>query len=183
MCLWWACVHNYYGFPLTNLLLFFFAFCSITDIAEPRQWLRNMQYIQLCWLSWCEQVRYGTILENGKVQTKNLAKHSGRAHKLAIEPGSPRIFYSCGEDGAVRHVSEALTLCFQQNIICFKILQLTLCSCNLCFGFALIYTVKVVLYQNLCLSSQITTKIFVSVALSSIRGVLLVFIVRWTYLV
>ena len=28
---------------------------------------------------------------------------AGRAHKLAIEPGSPSCFYSCGEDGEVRH--------------------------------------------------------------------------------
>lgn len=48
-------------------------------------------------------MRYGTILENGRVSTKNLAKHRNRAHKMAIEPGSPRIFYSCGEDGVVRH--------------------------------------------------------------------------------
>lgn len=176
LCLLWLSL-NKFKFALFCLLLNH-RHCIAQTVA-----MLNKQYIQLCWLSWCEQVRYGTILENGKVQTKNLAKHSGRAHKLAIEPGSPRIFYSCGEDGAVRHVSEALTLCFQQNYICFNILQLTLCSCNLCFGFALIYTVKVVLYQYLCLSSQITTKIFVSVALSSIRGVLLVFIVRWTYLV
>lgn len=27
----------------------------------------------------------------------------GRAHKLAIEPGSPSCFFSCGEDGEVRH--------------------------------------------------------------------------------
>lgn len=37
--------------------------------------------------------------------TKLLAKHQGRAHKLAIEPGSPHIFYTCGEDGLVQHVS------------------------------------------------------------------------------
>lgn len=50
------------------------------------------------------QVRSGTILENGTVNTKSLAKHSNRAHKMAIVPGSPRSFYSCGEDGVVRHV-------------------------------------------------------------------------------
>ncbi|ERN04925.1 hypothetical protein AMTR_s00080p00104750 [Amborella trichopoda] len=49
------------------------------------------------------QVRHGLILENGLVDTKRLAKHQGRVHKLAIEPGSPHIFYSCGEDGVVQH--------------------------------------------------------------------------------
>ncbi|KAL3691481.1 hypothetical protein R1sor_005132 [Riccia sorocarpa] len=49
------------------------------------------------------QVRHGEILESGQVSTKKLAKHRGRAHKLAIEPGSPRTFFSCGEDGAVQH--------------------------------------------------------------------------------
>ncbi|KAJ8631476.1 hypothetical protein MRB53_024799 [Persea americana] len=48
------------------------------------------------------QVRFGQILENGRVDTKSLAKHQGRVHKLAIEPGSPHIFYSCGEDGVVQ---------------------------------------------------------------------------------
>ncbi|XP_068490515.1 uncharacterized protein [Phaseolus vulgaris] len=49
------------------------------------------------------QVRHAQILENGGVDTKFLAKHQGRAHKLAIEPGSPHIFYTCGEDGLVQH--------------------------------------------------------------------------------
>lgn len=34
-----------------------------------------------------------------------LAKHHGRAHKLAIEPGSPHIVYTCAEDGLVQRVS------------------------------------------------------------------------------
>ncbi|XP_021903802.1 DDB1- and CUL4-associated factor 8 [Carica papaya] len=49
------------------------------------------------------QVRHATILESGKVETSLLARHQGRAHKLAIEPGSPHIFYTCGEDGLVQH--------------------------------------------------------------------------------
>ncbi|KAK6118685.1 hypothetical protein DH2020_047598 [Rehmannia glutinosa] len=49
------------------------------------------------------QVRHAQILECG-VETKLLAKHQGRVHKLAIEPGSPHIFYSCGEDGLVQHI-------------------------------------------------------------------------------
>ncbi|KAI3706766.1 hypothetical protein L6452_24722 [Arctium lappa] len=49
------------------------------------------------------QVRLGQVAENGHVETKKLGKHHGRVHKLAVEPGSPHIFYSCGEDGLVRH--------------------------------------------------------------------------------
>lgn len=49
------------------------------------------------------QVRLGQISENGQVHTKKLGKHHGRVHKLAVEPGSPHIFYSCGEDGLVQH--------------------------------------------------------------------------------
>ncbi|KAF9600425.1 hypothetical protein IFM89_009340 [Coptis chinensis] len=49
------------------------------------------------------QVRHARIPENGIVETTMLSKHQGRAHKLAIEPGSPHIFYTCGEDGLVQH--------------------------------------------------------------------------------
>ncbi|KAF5184010.1 Ddb1- and cul4-associated factor [Thalictrum thalictroides] len=49
------------------------------------------------------QVRHAQITENGTVETTMLAKHEGRTHKLAIEPGSPHIFYTCGEDGLVQH--------------------------------------------------------------------------------
>ncbi|TXG64943.1 hypothetical protein EZV62_011937 [Acer yangbiense] len=49
------------------------------------------------------QVRHAQILEHGCVETKLLAKHHGRAHKLAVEPGSSHIFYTCGEDGLVQH--------------------------------------------------------------------------------
>ncbi|KAK4801004.1 hypothetical protein SAY86_021491 [Trapa natans] len=48
------------------------------------------------------QVRYAQILESGEVKISLLAKHQGGAHKLAIEPGSPHVFYSCGEDGLVQ---------------------------------------------------------------------------------
>ncbi|OMO65741.1 hypothetical protein CCACVL1_21421 [Corchorus capsularis] len=48
-------------------------------------------------------VRHAQISERG-VETKLLAKHQGRAHKLAIEPGSPHILYTCGEDGLVQHI-------------------------------------------------------------------------------
>lgn len=50
------------------------------------------------------QVRLGQVGEDGHVQTKKLGQHHGRVHKLAVEPGSPHIFYSCGEDGLVQHV-------------------------------------------------------------------------------
>ncbi|KAK4358773.1 hypothetical protein RND71_021002 [Anisodus tanguticus] len=50
------------------------------------------------------QVRLGLVLENGRVETKKVGKHQGRVHKLAVEPGSPYILYSCGEDGFVQHV-------------------------------------------------------------------------------
>ncbi|XP_047307937.1 DDB1- and CUL4-associated factor 8 [Impatiens glandulifera] len=49
------------------------------------------------------QVRLGEMLENGEVETKRLGKHQKRVHSLAVEPGSPHIFYSCGEDGVVKH--------------------------------------------------------------------------------
>ncbi|KAK4401356.1 DDB1- and CUL4-associated factor 8 [Sesamum angolense] len=49
------------------------------------------------------QVRHAEILDSGVV-TKLLAKHHGRVHKLAVEPGSPHIFYTCGEDGLVQHI-------------------------------------------------------------------------------
>ncbi|XP_078448226.1 uncharacterized protein LOC144716843 isoform X2 [Wolffia australiana] len=49
------------------------------------------------------EVRHAQILEGGRVDTKLLAKHEGRAHKLAFDPSSPHIFYSCGEDGLVQH--------------------------------------------------------------------------------
>ncbi|GMP49687.1 hypothetical protein CsSME_00016595 [Camellia sinensis var. sinensis] len=50
------------------------------------------------------QVRLGQVLENSEVETKRLGKHQGRVHNLAVEPGSPYIFYSCGEDGFIQHV-------------------------------------------------------------------------------
>ncbi|KAJ8768733.1 hypothetical protein K2173_023637 [Erythroxylum novogranatense] len=49
------------------------------------------------------QVRLGQLSENGTVYTKRLGKHLGRVYKLAVEPGSPYIFYSCSEDGFVNH--------------------------------------------------------------------------------
>lgn len=50
------------------------------------------------------QVRYGAILQDGSAKTKCLGQHRGHSHKMAIEPGSSRIIYSCGEDGVVQHI-------------------------------------------------------------------------------
>ncbi|XP_020588560.1 DDB1- and CUL4-associated factor 8-like [Phalaenopsis equestris] len=49
------------------------------------------------------EVRHTQIADGGKVATTLLGQHEGRAHRLAIEPGSSHIFYSCGEDGLVQH--------------------------------------------------------------------------------
>uniref|UniRef100_A0A2P2JMI5 DDB1-and CUL4-associated factor 8 isoform X1 n=2 Tax=Rhizophora mucronata TaxID=61149 RepID=A0A2P2JMI5_RHIMU len=49
------------------------------------------------------EVRLTQILEDGEVKPELLGKHQGRVHQLAIEPGSPHIFYTCGEDGLVQH--------------------------------------------------------------------------------
>lgn len=54
------------------------------------------------------QVRLGQILENGQVDTKMLAKHQGGVYQLALEPGSPHSFYSCGNDGFIQHVIQIL---------------------------------------------------------------------------
>eukprot|EP00252_Welwitschia_mirabilis_P013670 TRINITY_DN3006_c0_g1_i3.p1 TRINITY_DN3006_c0_g1~~TRINITY_DN3006_c0_g1_i3.p1 ORF type:complete len:398 (+),score=60.75 TRINITY_DN3006_c0_g1_i3:258-1451(+) len=48
------------------------------------------------------QVRFCEIQEGGRVNTRRIGRHRGRAHKLAIEPGSSNIFFSCGEDGVVQ---------------------------------------------------------------------------------
>ncbi|KAK7272118.1 hypothetical protein RJT34_28526 [Clitoria ternatea] len=49
------------------------------------------------------QVRLGLLWEDGRVDTTMLGKHHGCVYKLALEPGSPYIFYSCGEDGFIQH--------------------------------------------------------------------------------
>jgi len=50
------------------------------------------------------QVRLGQVWEDGRVDTRRLGGHQGPVHELAVEPGSPHILYSCGEDGFVQHV-------------------------------------------------------------------------------
>ncbi|CAL5378055.1 unnamed protein product [Camellia sinensis] len=60
------------------------------------------------------QVRHAQI-QRGQVETTLLGKHHGRAHKLAVELGSPHIFYTCGEDGLVQRFdlrTEAATQLF-----------------------------------------------------------------------
>jgi len=59
-------------------------------------------------LTFLLQVRLGLVQEDGRVNTTMLGKHRGSVYKLAVEPGSPHIFYSCGEDGFVQHVSLVL---------------------------------------------------------------------------
>ncbi|CAJ2660628.1 unnamed protein product [Trifolium pratense] len=49
------------------------------------------------------QVRLGLVHEDGRVNTSMLGKHHGSVYKLAVEPGSPHIFYSCGVDGYIQH--------------------------------------------------------------------------------
>jgi len=44
----------------------------------------------------------GHLREDGSGETRKLATHSGRAHKLALDPSAAAAFYSCGEDGVVR---------------------------------------------------------------------------------
>ncbi|MFS8021798.1 putative transcription factor WD40-like family [Helianthus anomalus] len=51
------------------------------------------------------QVRLGQVADNGNLQTIELGKHNAHVHRLAVEPGSPHMFYSCGEDGFIQRVS------------------------------------------------------------------------------
>ncbi|CAB4039733.1 DDB1- and CUL4-associated factor 8-like, partial [Paramuricea clavata] len=51
------------------------------------------------------QVRAGYLSSIGSCNgTKPLAQHRDGAHKLSIEPGSPNILLSCGEDGQIIEV-------------------------------------------------------------------------------
>ncbi|KAE8724927.1 hippocampus abundant transcript 1 protein-like isoform X1 [Hibiscus syriacus] len=77
-----------------------------------------MPYADDCSLITCAadgQVRYAQLLERG-VETSLLARHEGQAHKLAIEPGSPHIFYTCGQDGLVQRLTYRALLYFAVQI-------------------------------------------------------------------
>ena len=47
------------------------------------------------------QVRVSELKDDGEVCSRALVQHSGRAHKLAIDPNSPHLVLSTGEDGYV----------------------------------------------------------------------------------
>ncbi|KAK8577102.1 hypothetical protein V6N13_122097 [Hibiscus sabdariffa] len=49
------------------------------------------------------QVRHAQISDHG-VKTRMVANHMVGAFGLALEPGSPNVFYSCGGDGLVNHI-------------------------------------------------------------------------------
>ena len=49
------------------------------------------------------QVRLHTLSTYGRAKTKTIGEHGASAHKLAIDPSNTHCFYSCGEDGAIRH--------------------------------------------------------------------------------
>ncbi|XP_072993194.1 uncharacterized protein [Typha latifolia] len=66
------------------------------------------------------EVRYTQLMESGAVASTMLAKHEGWVHKLAIEPGSPHTFYSCGEDGVVLHY-DLRTKCATKLFTCWSI--------------------------------------------------------------
>ncbi|XP_022086042.1 DDB1- and CUL4-associated factor 8-like [Acanthaster planci] len=51
------------------------------------------------------QVRVGELSSTGICKgTKKLVQHKGAAHKLGLEPDSPVVFLSCGEDAAVYNI-------------------------------------------------------------------------------
>lgn len=47
------------------------------------------------------EVRHSQIQEGGRFCTNKLVELEYAVHRLAIEPGSPHTFFSCGEDGSV----------------------------------------------------------------------------------
>jgi WD repeat-containing protein 42A len=50
------------------------------------------------------QVRISEIKDGGEVHTRGLVQHRGRAHKLAVDPNSPHMVLSTGEDGYVQQM-------------------------------------------------------------------------------
>ena len=61
---------------------------------RPDGWVKGQFFVT--------QVRVGHLREDGTGETRKLATHSGRAHKLTLDPSTAAAFYSCGEDGVVR---------------------------------------------------------------------------------
>ena len=49
------------------------------------------------------QVRLHLLSTSGRVTSKKIGQHEGRAHKLAVDPSQIHCFYSSGEDAVVRH--------------------------------------------------------------------------------
>eukprot|EP00892_Ulva_mutabilis_P007316 jgi/Ulvmu1/4957/UM207_0001.1 len=49
------------------------------------------------------QVRLHLLSNSGRVTSKKVGQHEGRAHKLALDPSQIHCFYSSGEDAVVRH--------------------------------------------------------------------------------
>ena len=125
---------------------------------------------QLWWSSiHLHQVRFAQISENGKVSTRRLGIHRGRVHKLAIEPGSPHIFYSCGEDGLVQHVGnyQLSPSTFPEKFFLLLITKIC-CFCSLICGIA-------VLQSSLhALHSQITNILSGLIQLLLIQGTLII---------
>jgi hypothetical protein len=42
------------------------------------------------------------ISSMGRVKTRNIGRHGASAHKLALHPTQVHVFYSSGEDGAIK---------------------------------------------------------------------------------
>jgi hypothetical protein len=55
-----------------------------------------------------KQVRHLQMREGGPVVVDRFVELEYPVHRLAVEPGSPHTFYSCGGDGSVWHVSSHL---------------------------------------------------------------------------
>ena len=50
------------------------------------------------------KIRHYSISPSGEVVSKTLVEHYAAAHKVAIEPGNPNTFLSCGEDSRVYEI-------------------------------------------------------------------------------
>jgi WD repeat-containing protein 42A len=59
----------------------------------------------------------GELKQGGEVTTRKIGEHDDRVKKVALEPGSPHILYTCGEDGLVQHVSHWPVICNYNNYL------------------------------------------------------------------